>query len=60
MTRVTSGSPEPADSLIGGERVSRHHVRRFLTHQDHRGDRDMVERVARADQELLAGDRSGF
>ncbi|MFD5434860.1 hypothetical protein ACFWJ4_22255 [Kitasatospora sp. NPDC127067] len=60
MTRVTSGSPESADSSIGGERVSRHHLRQFLTHQDHRGDRDVVERAARADQELLAGDRSGL
>ncbi|MEU1285678.1 hypothetical protein [Kitasatospora sp. NPDC005856] len=60
MTRVTSGSPESADSLIGGERVSQHHVRQVLTHQDHRGDRDVVERVARADQKLLAGDRRGL
>ncbi|KOU23522.1 hypothetical protein ADK52_17495 [Streptomyces sp. WM6372] len=37
--------------LIGGERVSQHHVRQFLTHQDHRVDRDV---------ELLAGDRSGL
>lgn len=102
MTRVTSGSPESADSgliheavsqhalrhpertalrlvedeyllpaspaelavdedlsgfegigplLIGGERVSQHHVRQFLTHEDHRVDRDV---------ELLAGDRSGL
>ncbi|BFV59645.1 hypothetical protein KCMC57_up47490 [Kitasatospora sp. CMC57] len=29
-----------------------------LTHQDHRVGRDVVERVARAYQELLAGDRS--
>ncbi|MEU3560353.1 hypothetical protein [Kitasatospora sp. NPDC006786] len=60
MTRVTSGSPESPDSPIGGERVSRHHLRRFRTHQDHRGDRDVVERAARADRELLAGDRSGL
>ncbi|MFD8705805.1 hypothetical protein ACFV1W_24885 [Kitasatospora sp. NPDC059648] len=60
MTRETSGSSEPADRLIGGERVSRHHVRRSLTRQDHRGDGDVVERVARADREPLAGDRSGL
>ncbi|MEV6580873.1 hypothetical protein AB0M92_22200 [Streptomyces sp. NPDC051582] len=59
MTRVTSGSPEPVDSgLIHG--VSQQRVRRFLTHRDHRVDRDVVERIARADQELLAGDRSGL
>lgn len=60
MPRVTSGSPESAESPIGGERAPQHHVRRFHTHQDHRGARGVVERVARADRGLLAGDRSGL